>query len=178
MSCVIVVADQGIVGSFGSLPLAGNALGDYYMAADTGIQYAWQSAAAAGPSTNWEPINAEASGGGSSDDSRSFQMGLQGRFNQISLPFTDIGINIVDKADTLLNFRARRGIAGSSGTTTIQFELNGSPVVGATLSWIPADADMALKSIAIAVAITSGDRISFRLISKETGGQNIYAEVD
>ena len=51
------------------------------------------------------------------------------------LPSTLEGPDVVAYSTTLTEFRARRGIPGSSGTTTIQLEVNEIAQIGATLSW-------------------------------------------
>ena len=169
---VVVIDNKGCVDDFPDLPLAGNTLGDYYLVKNTGKQYHWAIVLATGERSDWQPVNFV-------DDSRHFQMAVLGRFQGLgSLPATDLGIGIVDKEDRLFNFRARRGVAGVSGTTTIQLELNGAAVAGAALSWTSADADFAIKYIDVDVSISAGDRISFRMTSRETRGQDIYAEVD
>ena len=99
--------------------------------------------------------------------------------NAGSLPVTNIGPELTGDSATLIWFRARRGFAGSSGTTTIQLELNGTPVIGATLSWTSIDPNFTLKFVAISVAVVPGDRLSFRLTSREGGSpRDIYAEVN
>jgi len=108
-------------------------------------------------------------------------MNLLGRFIDAgSLPRVDIGPELVGGATTFIDFRARRGTPGASGgTTTIELELNGVPT-GDTLSWTNADGAWLLKSTAISVAVVSGDRLSFRLTSREGGptAKDIVAEVN
>jgi hypothetical protein len=91
---------------------------------------------------------------------------------------TNLGIEISPIVATLVNFRARRATPGVSGTTTIQLEINGAPVGGATLSWTFSDPAFTLQSVVISQAIAVGDRISFRLTSSEVNGEDIYAEAD
>jgi hypothetical protein len=107
-----------------------------------------------------------------------FQMQLGNALDSVSLPLTNCGIEIVQTAKTLTSFQARRGTPGTAGTTTIQLELNGAAVGGATLSWTTADAAFALKTVAITVAVVVGDRLSFRLTSAETGAEDILAEAN
>jgi hypothetical protein len=95
-----------------------------------------------------------------------------------TIPFTDAASEIVSSPVTLTNFRGRRGVPGSAGTTTIQLELNGIAVGGAVLSWTPVDAAFALKTVGIALAVVAGDRLSIRLTSAETGGEDVFAEAD
>jgi hypothetical protein len=95
------------------------------------------------------------------------------------LPRVNIGPELTGGPTTYIAFRARRGIPGSAGTTSIQLELNGVAVVGAILSWLSTDAAYTLKSIGIGVAVIAGDRLSFRLLSREAGSpRDIYAEVN
>lgn len=122
-------------------------------------------------------VNGQTSGG-SGGVGTGFQMQLGGRFPTGGLPLTDIGNEISPIAATLVNFRARRGVPGISGTTTIQLEINGAPVAGATLSWVTSDAAFTLKSVVISQAVAVGDRVSFRLTSSEVNGEDIFAETD
>lgn len=107
-------------------------------------------------------------------------MALGGRFSALgALPVTNLGSELISRTKTLSIFRARRGTAGSSGTTTIQLEINGSAVAGATLSWTSADPDYTLQSVTISEAVNAGDRISFRVTSTETGSaRDIFAEAN
>ena len=107
-------------------------------------------------------------------------MSVQGDLSlAVPLPFLNVGSEISGGVGLYINFRARREIPGISGTTTIQLELNGVPVIGALLSWTPADGAFSLKSIAIAVPVVGGDRLSFRILSVEGGNpQNIFSEVN
>lgn len=108
-----------------------------------------------------------------------YQMELTGKFNSVPvIPFTTVGVEIISVAGTLTNFRARRGVAGSAGTTTIQLEKNGVAVVGATLSWLFTDPGFTLKSVVTSVVVAIGDYLSFRLTAKETNGEDIFAEAD
>ena len=108
-----------------------------------------------------------------------YQLNLGGRLDIPTLPLSGVGIELSDGAYVLTYFQARRGTAGTSGTTTIQLELNGAVVGGATLSWTGGtDANNALKNVAISQVIALGDRISFRLTAIEAGSpQDIYAQV-
>lgn len=85
---------------------------------------------------------------------------------------------IVAVAATLLNFRGRRAVPGSAGTTTVQLELNGAAVGGAILSWMPADPAFDLKTVVIALPVVAGDRLSISLTSAETDGEDVFAEAD
>lgn len=107
-----------------------------------------------------------------------FQMQLGSALDSATLPLTNCGIEIVQTTKTLTTFQARRGTPGTAGTTTVQLELNGSPVIGATLSWTSGDAAFALKTVAITLAVVVGDRLSFRLTSAETGAEDILAEAN
>lgn len=107
-----------------------------------------------------------------------YQMQLGNALDVPTLPLTLCGLEVVQTTKTLTTFRARRGTPGSAGTTTIQLELNGVLVVGATLSWTPVDPAFSLKTVAILVAVVAGDRLSFSLTSAETDGQDILAEAD
>jgi len=96
-----------------------------------------------------------------------------------TLPAVNLGPELVGGAATFVDFRARRAVPGSSGTTTIQLEVNGAPIGGATLSWLSTDPAFSLQSTVIAVPVVAGDRISFRLTSREGGSpRDIYAEVN
>jgi hypothetical protein len=136
-----------------------------------------------GPGGQWiaiagKYVHGQASGGGGSGVGTGFQMQLGGRFPTSGLPLINIGSEISPIAATLIRFRARRGVPGVSGTTTIQLEVNGAPVAGATLSWTFSDPAFTLQSVVISQAIVVSDRISFRLTSSEVNGEDIYAEAD
>lgn len=104
---------------------------------------------------------------------------LGGRLDIPGLPLTGVGTELADGAATLTYFQARRGTAGTSGTTTIQLEINGAAVAGATLSWTGGtDASNALKNVAINQVVALGDRITLRLTAVEAGSpQDIFAQV-
>jgi len=96
-----------------------------------------------------------------------------------SLPFVEVGPEISGTANTFVIWRGRRLTPGTAGTTTIQLELNDVPVVGAILSWTPADAASALMTVGIALVVAVGDKISFRITSFETGGtRDIITEIN
>lgn len=96
-----------------------------------------------------------------------------------ALPRVNVGPELTGGATTYVDFRARRAVPGTSGTTTIQLEHNGVAVVGAILSWTSADAAFTLMSVAIALPVIAGDRLSFRITSREAGSpRDIYAEVN
>lgn len=106
-------------------------------------------------------------------DIRRFPMTVGGELEIL----TNLGTELVEGL-TLVMFSARRGVAGTAGTTTIQLELNGSPVGGAVLSWTNADAAFARKTVVISQATSAGDYVSFRITSVETGSpEDIFAEV-
>lgn len=92
----------------------------------------------------------------------------------------NLGSEISVRSNTLVQMKGRRGVAGAAGTTTLQLEINGVPQTGATLSWTPSDAAFALKDVTFPspIAVNSGDRISFRITSVETGApEDIFAVV-
>jgi len=119
-------------------------------------------------------------GGGGTGASNTLNMNVHGNLSFAGgLPAVNLGPELVGGATTFVDFRARRAVPGSSGTTTIQLEVNGTAVGGATLSWLSSDPAFTLKSTVIAVAVSAGDRISFRLNSREGGApRDIYAEVN
>lgn len=101
-----------------------------------------------------------------------------GSLDGVDLPAIEVGPSITMASKTLTTFRARRGTAGASGTTTIQLEVNGSPVVGATLSWTGGvDGNNAIKSVVISQAVVAGDKVSFRLTAAEPSSEDIFAAV-
>jgi hypothetical protein len=103
-------------------------------------------------------------------------MTLGGPLDVPSLPLANVGSVLAPIAGTITTFAARRLTAGSSGTTTIQLEVNGAPVGGATLSWTNADANEAVKTVGISQVLAAQDRLSFRLTSAEVGAEDIIAE--
>lgn len=110
-------------------------------------------------------------------DQDSYQMQIGGELEDFDPPTTRLGTEIVRKSVTLTNFRARRALAGDSGTTTIELEVDGSPS-GYTLSWTSSDSNWALKSTVISVAVTPGQAVSLKLTSAEDDAEDIFAEVD
>jgi hypothetical protein len=96
-----------------------------------------------------------------------------------SLPAVNLGPELTGGPTTYIDFRGRRAVPGTAGTTSIQLELNGTPVGGAVLSWLSSDPAFTLKSAVIALAVVAGDRLSFRLVSREAGSpRDIYTEVN
>jgi len=89
---------------------------------------------------------------------------------------TDLGSSNIIGACTLLLFSGRREIAGTAGTTSIQLEINGAPLAGAVLSWVPADVAWARKSVVLSQAVALGDRLSFRILTAEVGGAGLITE--
>jgi len=86
------------------------------------------------------------------------------------------GIEVVAERITLTLFQAQRGIPGTSGTTTVELELNGV-ATGYTLSWLSSDPAFTLKTLAITLPVVAGDRISFSVTSVEVAAEDIYAKV-
>lgn len=107
-----------------------------------------------------------------------FQFQLGNALDAVTLPLLNCGTDIVSIVKTLTKFRGRRGTPGSSGTTTVQLELNGAAIVGAVLSWTPGDAAFSLKTVDITTTLAEGDRLSFRLTSAETGAEDLWLETD
>lgn len=107
---------------------------------------------------------------------QSMQMAIGGALDAPPLPLTGAGAEVATTAMTLASLQARRGVPETSGTTTIQLEVNGVPVAGATLSWTVADAAFALKSVALSQVVAKGDRVSLRLTSAGAGAEDVYAE--
>jgi len=96
-----------------------------------------------------------------------------------TLPVSGLGADIVMTNREFTQMRGRRGVAGTSGTTTVQLENNGTPVSGATLSWTSADAAFTLKTAVISTFTEPGTRLSLRLTATEDGNpQDIYIEVN
>jgi hypothetical protein len=118
-------------------------------------------------------------GGGGTGASNTLNMNLHGLFsNAGALPAVNLGPELTGGPTTYVDFRARRAVPGNAGATVIELELNGVPT-GDTLSWTPADGAFALKSTVIVVAVVAGDRLSFRMNSRESGpARDIYAEVN
>ena len=128
-------------------------------------------------STFWEHLFGVS--GGAGEGASGLNMALVGGLDSAGiLPVVRLGTEIAGKTLTLTTLRGRRDVAGISGTTTIQLEINGVAISGATLSWTSADADLTLKTALIAEPIVPGDAVSFRLTSRESGAENIYIEVD
>lgn len=110
--------------------------------------------------------------------SATFQMVLAGNLDSVdpaSLPVSGIGTEmVVVGPKTITTFYAERVTEGSSGTTTIQLEVNGTPVAGGSLSWNPGD-PQTTKSVTVDQVVLAGDLVSFRLTAKETGAADIIA---
>lgn len=129
-------------------------------------------------------IQGETGLGAGTGASNTLNMNIQGDFSLIvpyygGLPLVNVGAELCGGPVTYVIFRARREIPGTSGTTTIQLELNGAAIPGAILSWIFTDGSFTLQSVAISVAAVGGDRLSFRITSIEGGNpQNIFAEIN
>jgi len=96
-----------------------------------------------------------------------------------ALPVSGLGSDLVMINRTFTQLRGRRGVAGTSGTTTVQLETDGTPVGGATLSWTSADSAFALKTAIISAVTSPGTRLSLRLTSVEGGNpQDVYVETN
>jgi len=96
-----------------------------------------------------------------------------------TLPVTNLGSDLVMVNRTFTQLRGRRGVAGTSGTTTVQLETDGGAVGGATLSWTSSDAAFTLKTATISTVTTPGTRLSLRLTAVEGGNpQDIFVEVN
>lgn len=104
-------------------------------------------------------------------------LGVLGNLGALSLPATNLGSELSAGAGDYTLFQGARETPGSSGTTTVQLEVDGVPVAGAELSWTPADAAYAVKSVAINEAVTVGSRVSIRVTSVESGAQTIHCKV-
>ena len=107
-----------------------------------------------------------------------YQFQLGGPLDQVALPLVNCGTEVVNIVKTMTKFRGRRGTPGTSGTTTVQLELNGAPIVGAVLSWVPGDAAFSLQTVGITLTLAEGDRLSFRLTSAEAGAEDLWLEAD
>jgi hypothetical protein len=106
----------------------------------------------------------------------SFKMAIGGHLGSAVLPLSRAGIEVAQRAVTLARFQARRGTPETSGTTTVELEVNGSVVAGSTLSWTSADAAYALKSAVISQAVVLGDQVSLRLTGAGVDAEDVYAE--
>lgn len=107
-----------------------------------------------------------------------YQFQLGNALDAVTLPLVNAGTEVVNIVKTLTKFRGRRGTPGTSGTTTAQLELNGAPIVGAVLSWVPGDGAFSLKTVDITTTLAEGDRLSFRLTSAETDAEDLFLETD
>lgn len=128
--------------------------------------------------TGIQGVTGLGSGGGGAD--AQLHMSILGPLSAAgTLPRVNLGPELSGVAATFVDWRGRRRVPGSAGTTSIQLELNGVPVVGAILSWTSGDLAFSLKSVVIAVVVVVGDRLSFRLTSREAGDpRDIITEVN
>lgn len=104
-------------------------------------------------------------------------MSLYGPLDNATLPLSGIGQEITIDEVNVSTFYAMRVVAGISGTTTIQLEINGQPINGATLSWDSNDPNNSIKTIDISEKILDNSTISFKLTSAENGAEHIIAGV-
>lgn len=105
-------------------------------------------------------------------------LAIGGTLDGLDLPASNLATTLIGAAGTLTTFQARRGLMGSSGTTTIQLEINGSPIAGSTLTWDETvDPSNARKTVSINQAVAVGDRISLRVTSVGPDAEDIFAEV-
>jgi hypothetical protein len=112
-----------------------------------------------------------------SPDPNELHFTIGGRLDIPSLPTTGLAMDAILVPGNVATFAARRMVAGTSGTTTIQLEQNGSPIGGATLSWTPSDAGGTLKTVTINVNLAINDTISLRITSAESKAADIIAVV-
>lgn len=125
-----------------------------------------------GENDDWEATESISATGGPN-----FIMVLGGALDVPTLPLENAGIEI-SNTDTVLNtFQALRGVPGTSDTTTVQLEINGSPVSGTSLSWTSSDGAFSLKTASIDELVSIGDRLSIRLTSAEAGAEDIFSQV-
>lgn len=107
-----------------------------------------------------------------------FEFSVGGPLDVPEFPATGLASSIAPSATQFAHIRARRGAQGSSGTTTIQFELNGTPVSGAMVSWASDDIDWSEKSASFGPqAVLSGDRLSIRILASESGAEDVVGVV-
>lgn len=106
-----------------------------------------------------------------------FRLEIIGCLDALDLPADDLGVERVETPTTLTSFDVIRRTAGSSGTTTVQLELNGSPVAGTSLSFVPGDGDFAEKGVTFSQAVVASDRLSLLVSSAETNAFDLYATV-
>jgi hypothetical protein len=98
-----------------------------------------------------------------------YQLSVGGFLSGETLPLSDLGIETIYDSRTLTELRAIRRVAGSSGTTTVELELDGV-ATGDSLSWSGGvDADDTEKTATISLAVTAGQRLTFRVTSVEAG---------
>lgn len=116
----------------------------------------------------------------STDTVETLFLAIGGSLNSAgTLPVTGLGSDLVMVNRTFTQLRGRRGVVGTSGTTTIQLENDGTPVGGATLSWTSSDAAFTLKTATISTVTMPGTRLSLRLTAVEGGNpQDIFVEVN
>lgn len=100
-------------------------------------------------------------------------MNVEGLYSTLTLPAGNLGSEIVGADGTLNRFIGRRGVAGTSGQTTIELELNGVPT-GITLEWLSTDPAFSLEETEMSLRVHAGDRLSFRITSAETGARDIF----
>jgi len=104
-----------------------------------------------------------------------FEMDIGGKLDVPALPTTRFGVEISPGSVTLNKLYGRRGVVGTSGTTTIVLEVNGVQQATATLSWTTTDAAFALKTVTFTpVSIVLGDAVSLALTSAEAKGQDVF----
>ena len=105
-----------------------------------------------------------------------YSLSLGGSLDAAVTPLTGLGLEVVFINENLTKLQGIRVTSGSSGTTTIELEVNGT-ASGDTLSWLSTDADNTLKTATISLALSIGDRLTFRVNSVEVGAEDIHLQV-
>lgn len=129
-----------------------------------------------GPQGDQGPAGPQGDPGPAGTPASLYQFEIGQVLDSFPIPFLDAASEIVSVGTLLTLFQGRRAVPGTAGTTTVQLELNGVAVPGAVLSWTPVDPAFDLQSVVIAVPVVVGDRLSIRLLSAETGGEDVFAE--
>lgn len=106
------------------------------------------------------------------------EMAIGGNLPTTAFPYTELAPRIAGAGASINTMGFRRATPGNSGTTTIQLQVNGADVPGATLSWTPADGAWALKTVTFADFVVSQyDRITLTLSSAEPGAADVIGVV-
>jgi len=100
---------------------------------------------------------------------------ILGELDVLDLP-SNLSNEVVLNARKIVTVKATRRVAGSSGTTTVVIQKNGSDTT-ASFSWIPSDGNESTKTEVVDIDIEVDDVIRLMVTSVEVGGDTVLVRL-